>query len=197
MNYSEAKTYIITRLRAELDPRLTYHGVHHTLDVLNVTEQLARECNVSERETVLLKTAALFHDSGFLTTRVEHEAAGCDLVREVLPRFAYTGRQIEQICGMIMATKIPQNPQNYLEDILADADLDYLGRDDFYVIGDTLFDELKTFGVIETEEQWNRIQIGFLKGHGFFTAYNRQHRQPKKLRHLAEIEKIVAGYEAI
>ena len=58
----------------------------------------------------------------------------------------------EQICGMIMATKIPQSPKNYLEQILCDADLDYLGRDDFYDIGGTLFKELKTYNVLDTEE---------------------------------------------
>ena len=30
-----------------------------------------------------------------------------------------------------MATKIPQKPQNHYEEVLSDADLDYLGRDDF------------------------------------------------------------------
>lgn len=194
MQYTAVKKFILQKLEEELSPHLTYHGLHHTLDVLKVTEKLCEKLHISEHNTILLKTAALFHDSGFTVSSTEHEKLGCELVRKHLPEFAYSEEQIEKICGMIMATKIPQSPQNHLEDILADADLDYLGRDDFYSIGNTLFTELKYFGIVKTEEDWNRIQISFLKGHGFFTSYNKAHRQPKKKAHLAEIEEIVAGY---
>ena len=63
---------------------------------------------------------------------------------------------------MIMATKIPQSPRNGLEEIICDADLDYLGRDDFYEIGATLFEELKAYNVLQNEREWNRIQVKFL-----------------------------------
>lgn len=195
MRYAAAKKFILAKLTEELSPRLTYHGLHHTLDVLKVTKELCTHLNISKRDTKLLKTAALFHDSGFTVSGQNHEEIGCNIAREHLPRFNYAEDDIEKICGMIMATKIPQTPHTPLEEVLADADLDYLGRDDFYSIGTTLFAELKDSGIVRTEEDWNRIQIRFLRGHGFFTPYNIKHRQPKKLQHLAEIEAIVAQYE--
>lgn len=54
-----------------------------------------------------------------------HEFEGCLIARTALPGFGYTGEDI-MICGMIMATKIPQSPTNILEEIICDADLDYL-----------------------------------------------------------------------
>ena len=65
------------------------------------------------------------------------------MAREILPAYGLTRDQIDTICGMIMATRIPQSPSNQLERILCDADLDYLGRDDFYEIGGRLFEELR------------------------------------------------------
>ena len=37
---------------------------------------------------------------------------------------------------LILATKVPQKPKNKLEKIICDADLDYLGREDFDNISD-------------------------------------------------------------
>ena len=169
MNYHAAKAFILDKLEQELSDQLTYHGLHHTLDVLYVTSELCYLEKISPYETLLLKTAALFHDSGFTVNNVEHEKLGCDIARKWLPQYGYTKIEIERICGMIMATKIPQSPQNFLEKIICDADLDYLGRDDFYEIGSTLFQELKAYNILTSEKDWNRLQVSFLENHTFFT----------------------------
>lgn len=194
MNYYEVKAFIIGKLEKELSEKLTYHGLHHTLDVLEVTEELCQLENIGEEDSILLKTAALFHDSGFTISNKEHEKLGCQIAQEHLPHFSYTPLQIQQICGMIMATKVPQTPKTFLEKILCDADLDYLGRDDFYSIGGTLFEELKAFGVLQTEEQWNRLQIKFLAAHHFWTETTIDRRQVRKQLYLKELKTLVATY---
>jgi len=195
MDYPAAKAFILGKLERGLSKDLYYHGLHHTLDVLNVTIQLCASENISPYETVLLKTAALYHDSGFLTNNTNHEKHGCEIVRKHLLQFHYSPKEIEKICGMIMATKIPQSPKNILEEIICDADLDYLGRNDFETIGNTLFKELKAYKVLSTEEQWNRMQVSFLQGHTFFTQTNKKTRDPVKQKHLQGLKEIVAGYE--
>lgn len=194
MNYLAAKAYIINRLDRELAPDLYYHGKHHTLDVLGITEKLCEIEGVNTKDRTLLKTAALYHDAGFVITNVEHEKIGCEIVKAHLPWFGYSKESIEAICGMIMATRIPQTPHTPLEEILCDADLDYLGRNDFYTIGRSLFEELKAYNVLQTEEAWNRLQVNFLKAHQFFTATNRKTREPRKQEYLAQLEKIVENY---
>ena len=196
MNYQAAKAYILGRLKADLSERLTYHSLYHTLDVLQVTGELCQLENITDHETTLLKTAALYHDSGFLISNKNHEQLGCGIARHALTRFGYTLEEIDRICGMIMATKVPQNPHNRLEEILCDADLDYLGRDDFERIGTTLFEELKYYNILETELAWNKMQIGFLNAHTFFTATNKARREAQKQIHLQALEAWVAAVAA-
>ncbi len=191
MDYSASKNYILEKLDKELSPDLYYHGLHHTLDVLDAAEFICKEENINEHDTILLKTAALFHDAGFLRNNLNHEVLGCDIVRESLPEFGYSKTAIEHICGMIMSTKIPQSPKNKLEQIICDADLDYLGRDDFKKIGDTLFEELKAYHYLKTREEWDEMQINFLEKHTFFTESSRIKRQPKKATHLANLKEKV------
>lgn len=195
MNYHAAKAYILDRLGHQLDENLTYHSLSHTLDVLNITEELCLLEKISVYETMLLKTAALFHDSGFLINNKNHEELGCGIVREVLPRYDYTEIAIQKICDMIMATKIPQSPKNNLEKIICDADLDYLGRDDFYKIGNKLFQELKTYHVLSTETDWNQLQVKFIGAHHFFTTTNRTRREPKKQQHLKALKNWLLAHE--
>ena len=192
MDYTAAKDFILDKLNDELSDQLYYHGVHHTLDVLKVTAELCAMLDVDAYETTLLKTAALFHDSGFTISSDDHELYGCEIAREHLPRFGYTTEEIERICGMIMATKIPQSPTNQLEEIICDADLDYLGRPDFYDIGETLYAELKAFDRIKSENQWNRIQVSFLESHAFFTPVNIERRHPQKMEYLADLRQLIS-----
>ncbi len=195
MDYRAAKQFILNRLRRELSPELHYHGLHHTMDVLRMAGHICESEGVNGRELTLVKTAALFHDAGFVKNKHNgHEHEGCLIVRDCLPGFAYLPEDIEVICGMIMATKIPQSPKSHLEDILCDADLDYLGREDFHVIGRSLFEELKSYQILEEEQTWNRLQVSFLSAHRFHTRTNKLVRDPVKLRHLEALKALVATY---
>lgn len=185
MNLADAEQFITSILASELSPTLYYHGLHHVLDVVEAADRLARAEGITDVESLdLLKTAALFHDVGFLSTYTGHEEVGCDYVRATLPRFGYDSAQIDVICGMIMATRIPQAPQTKLEEILCDADLDYLGRDDFGPIARSLYNELKARAVVADELAWNRIQVGFLGSHHYWTPTAIITRQVVKEQHL-------------
>lgn len=188
MNFFSAKSFILNELDA-LSPALTYHGKHHTLDVFAVAEQLCLSEKVSENDTLHVLTAALLHDIGFLRHYRDHELHSCNFAQEVLPNFGYTEGSIKKICNLIKATKIPQSPKNLLERMLCDADLDYLGRADFYTIGQTLFEEMRVLKMIETEDEWNALQIRFLENHAYFTASNQRERTVLKEKHLAQLRR--------
>jgi len=197
MDYLGAKAYILKRLEEELPPNLFYHGPHHTKDVLQATTELCNLEQIDPHHTTLLKTAALYHDAGFLYCMEGHEEASCHIVKQQLQHFQYKAEDIDAICGMIMATKIPQTPNDAYEAILCDADLDYLGREDFYPIAQSLFEELKAYEILTEESLWNKIQVDFLSKHRYFTATNRNRRIAKKSIFLEELKKIVAGHEKI
>lgn len=192
MEFEKVKEMMLKMLQDELPQHLSYHSVSHVNDVLEATVRIATSENISGDDLALLKTAAVFHDSGFLQGAQEHEWKSCEIAKEHLPKYSYTEQQIEQICGMIMATKIPQLPKTHLEEILADADLDYLGRDDFFTIGNRLYDELSMFGIVNTADDWNNLQIRFLEKHHYFTKTAIESRKDQKDKHLAYLKSEIA-----
>lgn len=197
INYRNAEKYIVKRLAGDLPDGLFYHGIHHTKDVCEAVERIAIWEGVKGEELYLLKTAALYHDAGFIDSYESNEPIGARLAKEMLPSFGYTQPQIEQVIELIEATKIPQNPQNHLEEIMCDADLDYLGRGDFYPIAETLRQELIKFGKIGTDEKtWVEMNIGFLGMHKYFTQSARQRREPFKQERIAELKKKLTKLEA-
>ncbi|SDL71063.1 HD domain-containing protein [Chryseobacterium taihuense] len=184
MEYEKIKKIILQKLKENLPEHLSYHSVLHVKDVIDAVQKIAVSEGISGEDMVLLKTAALFHDTGFLYGAKDHEEKSCEIAQEYLPDYGYSDSQIQKINGMIMATKIPQSPNNHLEQIMADADLDYLGREDFFTIGDKLFEELTMFGIVNSERDWNLLQEKFLESHHFFTETAIKTRNQKKQENL-------------
>ncbi|AYN02012.1 HD domain-containing protein [Chryseobacterium sp. 3008163] len=194
MEYEKLNKIILKRLKENLPEHLSYHSVMHVKDVIDSVEKIARSEKVNDEDLVLLKTAALFHDTGFLYGSKNHEEKSCEIAEEYLSEYGFSEPQTEKIKGMIMATKIPQTPHNHLEQILADADLDYLGRDDFFVIGDKLFEELSMFGIVNSERDWNLLQEKFLESHHYFTQTTINNRKQKKQENLNIIKTKLKNY---
>ena len=193
MDYNSAKSYIIERLEKELPKSLYYHSVQHTLDVAKATELYAKLENVNNEETILLITASLFHDSGFLIRYASHEEFSIQIVTDVLPIYNYSSKQIEIISKIIYATKSTQIPENILEKILCDSDLDYLGCDDFFMKGIRLKREKNEHGFPTTLKDWYIQEYKFLLKHGYYTKSAIELRQKKKMMHLAQIKELLKG----
>jgi hypothetical protein len=116
------------------------------------------------------------------------------MARKDLPVLGFTKEEIDEICGMIMSTHLPQNPLTLAEKIIADADLDYLGREDFYTTGETLFREFRIFLGVKDENEWNEIQLRFLRNHSYHTDYSQRVRAGEKAKRMKEIEALVHAH---
>ena len=191
MDFEGAKKYTLNRLRSELSDKLYYHSVDHTLDVLDAATQLAEMENVNGYDKVLLKTGALFHDLGFIETYDGHEDASIRMAKKVLPDYGYSMDDIKVIEGLIRSTVIPQTPKTHLEQIMADADLDYVGRDDLFVIGQRLQYEWQLHGKISSLREWHEKQLQFLKAHNYFTKSARKLREERKQENIKELETLM------
>jgi predicted metal-dependent HD superfamily phosphohydrolase len=188
MDFSALKTYILERLTNELPGNLFYHTVDHTLDVLDAVKHISSSENITKTETMLLKTAAVMHDFGFIIQYTCNEIVACKFADEILPSFNYSGKDIKIINAMIMATKIPQTPQNNLEKIICDADLDYLGRPDFFPISEKLRKELAANGKKFSDKEWLQFEINFIEKHNFFTETAHKLRHSQKIQHLSDLK---------
>ncbi len=171
-----------------LSINLTYHNLDHTLDVTEQSERIATAEGVSDKKEIfLLKVAALYHDTGFLRTYANHEEASCTIFLEESDRFGFTLEEKNLITGLIMATKLPQTPATLLQKVICDADLDYLGRSDFFEIGDGLRREFLKYGIIKTNEEWDKLQVKFLTNHKYHTQTSRQLRESFKQENIAKL----------
>ena len=193
--YSQSKfdffglnSFAINFLKNNLPSKLYYHGVHHTQDVFQSLDEICFYEKVKPDEYFLLKTAVLFHDMGYIDQYKNNENLGVKYAEQTLPKFNFSKTQIRKISKLILATKVPQNPSNKLEKIICDADLDYLGRADFFEISDSFFKELKGYKFLKTKSQWDKLQVAFFETHSYFTHFSQNNRTKLKQKHLKLIK---------
>lgn len=189
MEFQEAKAFVLKLLGTELPHNLFYHGLHHTVDVCNAVDELAVAENVTGESLTLLRTAAVFHDSGFTRQYLNNEPVAVAIAEKHLPSFNYSKEQIAIISRIILSTSVPQKPGNHMEEIMCDADLDYLGRSDFFRISETLKKEWLAYGIVSSEEEYNLKQVRFFGDHKYFTKTAKALREPTKQSHLIELKK--------
>ena len=170
-----------------------YHNVKHTVDVVTEVELIGWAEGCSDEEILLLKTAALFHDTGITVSFDNHELKGAEYARKILPDYNYSAEQIDRICSIIMATRLPPKPADLLEEIICDSDLDYLGRSDFIPVSNTLFEELKAQNKMKDLNEWNKMQVKFISGHQYFTKTARSLREVNKKLQIERIQSLITG----
>lgn len=191
IQFTDIQETILDKLEKELPDYLYYHNVKHTVDVVTEVELIGWGEGCSDEEILLLKTAGLFHDAGHTVAYDNHEFYGTELVRQMLPKYNYSPDQIDRICSIIMATKLPPRPTNLLENIICDSDLDYLGRSDFIPVSNTLYEELKAQNKMGSLNDWNKIQVKFISGHQYFTSTARSLREVNKQLQIERIQSLI------
>ena len=188
VNLKPIHQHVVAMLHEGLPHKLSYHHIHHTLDVTEQCLVIAKEEGITDEQTLFeLQVAALYHDTGFMYVYTNHEERGCVLAREQLPGFGLNESEINNICELIMATKVPQMPHNHLQQIICDADLDYLGRPDFFETGNNLRLELIAFNFITDEHDWDERQLQFIQSHHYFTQTSRNKREPEKKKFIEQL----------
>ena len=192
MNFLGAKNYIVNRLQKELSPNLYFHSLDHSLDVLHSACRLNCMEELSENDSVLIETAAIYHDSGMIITYLNHEAASAKLAKEVLLQYEYSPQEIEVIESLIMVTTMPQSANTKLEKIICDADLDALGREDFFITSFQLQLEWKLYGIMNsTLAEWIRFEIDFMEKHHYFTSSAIKLREGQKQKNIQTFKELL------
>lgn len=186
--YPEVCHKIMDDLSEKLPGYLTYHCLDHIIDVANVCDHYIEHYMVTDSVAKLIRIAAVGHDYGYIYCSKDHEERSILELRPMLTD--YSEREIAVINGMIRATKVPQQPKNIYEEIMADSDLDYLGRTDYPELSHGLYKELTHFGVISTDSQWLEIQIKFLENHKFHTDWAKKNRTDGKQQVLQGLKKL-------
>ena len=190
---ADVEDYMLTLLEKNLPKNLYYHNLKHTLDVYTQVELIGRNEGVCDADMLLLRTAALFHDAGHIVDYKTHEEMGVKMAYEILPRYEYSEQQIERIAQLIMATKMPVHPQNLLEEVICDADSDYLGRPDYLPVAENLYEELRERGMIGEKLDWVNLQLRYMSAHQYYTKTARALREVNKQLQLQKLHAIREG----
>ncbi len=191
VQFTDIQEIILEKLEKGLPSYLYYHNVKHTVDVVTEVELIGWAEGLDDEEILLLKTAALFHDAGHIVGYDDHEYQGTLMAKEFLPDYGYSEKQINRICDIIMATRMPPKPKDLLQEIICDSDLDYLGRSDMIPVSNTLYRELKEQNKIGTLKEWNTLQLKFLSGHQYFTKTAQALREVNKRTQIDRIRKLI------
>ncbi len=180
---------IIEQLNKKLPNYLSYHSIDHIIDVANVCNDYIEYYDIPEEKAKLLRIAAICHDYGFIESTLDHEERGIVALQGLLTPIL-NKEEVETINGMIRATKVPQEPKTFYEEILADADLDYLGRKDYDEISAKLFKEYLHLGIVSNKIEWLDLQIRFLENHKFHTDYAKKNRERLKTKKIKELKSL-------
>ena len=189
IDFEQMRENTLNRLKSLLPENIYYHDLPHTLNVEKAAIRYAKLEGVDPNSLLLLRTAVLFHDAGFIMKYDHNEDFGVSMAQANLPKFGYSESQIEVISKIINATKQSVSPTSLLEKIMCDADHDYLGRPDYHVIAKKLRAELSDFETSFTDEEWIEYQIQFLENvHQYYTETAKNIREEGKKARIAELK---------
>lgn len=162
MDFEQARKVILNNLKSQLPDELEYHDLRHTLNTEKSAMRLANLEGIKGEDLILLRTAVLFHDAGYILSTDGNEQQAIDLMKRTLPKFGYSENQIIRIEQIIRSTMRGVTPTNLLEMIICDADHDYLGRADYHHIASRLRRELENYGRKMTDAEWIEYQLNYL-----------------------------------
>ncbi len=192
MNYElieKVKEYVLWLLQTKIPSNNVYHDVDHTRNVAESAEIIGRASNISDEELEIVVLAAWFHDLGYIEKVDGHEQLSAKYAEEFLLKENYPLEKIERVKGCILATKVPQKPNNLLEEIICDADLSHLGKKSFKDRNDLFREEFEYyFGRQLSDVDWLKKSIDFLNEHKFFTEFARKEYNAQKDKNIARLK---------
>jgi len=187
---NDAQVLVTDLLTSKLSKSIRFHTLQHTQEVVAACEKLADSMQLPDEDRFALAIAAWFHDTGYTSGNAkDHETVSIQLATDFLNAHAASDDLRNKVIGCINATRIPQSPMTPMERIICDADLFHLGTDNFKEKSNLLRDEFRDFsGKDVSKKDWRNINIRFLEGHQYFTAYGKEKLQPVKEKHLAKLK---------
>lgn len=185
-----AQAYVTRQYESHPDPVLVYHNLAHTSQVVQAADQISAYYRLSDSDHLIVMLAAWFHDMGYLEgERTRHEAAGAEAVIAFAKGQGLPDATGRAAADCVLATRIPQQPNNLLGQIVCDADLFHLGSKEFSKRNKLLRSEAElAAGKKISSVEWTRTSIQFLESHQYHTAYCRTLLNPQKEDNLEKLK---------
>ena len=192
--------YIRELFKDELPDAIKYHDANHTLHptkgVVAVASKIAIAEKISEHDREMLITAAYFHDTGYIRAYEKNEPIAARMAGRILKLIGYLPDEIEKIQQMILATDLSRNPETHVEMILCDADLDHLGRDDFFILDQKLREGRQARGLdVSDDLNWYEGTLKLIENVEYYTEYQKKQREKGKQKNLNKLLKKIETFK--
>jgi len=184
---NKAKKYV-NKLLVPLEQHY-YHSYNHAIEVMDRSIYLAKKEWLSEEDIEMLWLAWLFHDTWFIIQYDKNEPIWAKIASNYLKSILYPEDKIKIIERLILATDPDyKNAIDIYENIIKDADMDNLGRDDFAERANSLKKELEVIKEIKIKDpEWNHWLIDLLKEHQYKAFTQKAERDTKKDENLKKM----------
>lgn len=185
----KAKKYV-NKLLVPLEQHY-YHSYNHAIEVMDRATYLAKKEKLNDEQIEILALAWLFHDTWFIIQYDNNEEIWAKIAQNFLKWILYPPYKIQKIEDLIIATKPSYTrPINICEKIIKDADLDNLGRYDFFERWNSLKKEIEIIKNIKIKDpDWVHWSIELLKEHNYQTITQKLEREKIKQKNLKKLIK--------
>lgn len=178
-----------------LPRQFVYHNLEHTSDVAKAARIIGDVSRLTDDQLDTVLIAAWLHDIGYVDGWNEHEQRSAATASTLLKEWGASAKKVDDVTRTILATRMPQNPQDIMGEVLCDADLHHLAMDKLKQCSENLRKELSTVKDVEfkSEEDWLKYNLNFLKKHAYFTEYGKTVLQPLKKQNAKKLKKELKG----
>ena len=186
----EAGNYITKLMADKLPDRYEYHSIDHVRYVVDNSEFIGNKSGMNEEEINVVKFCAWFHDIGFIIAPENNEEESAKIAAEFLTSKGVDDTIITHVKNCILATCIPQQPNDLVSRVLCDADLRHLSEEDYFERIEKLRKEMIIIsGEKISKRKFHLMSVKFFQEHEYHTDFAKKELRPKKDNNLQLIQK--------
>ena len=187
---AEAEQYVKAFFDKNISPDYVFHNFPHTETVVESVKEIGQGFQLPERDLTILQLAAWFHDLGYDKGPAQHEERSVAYAKAFLEERKFPEKDMQTVANCILATKVPQHPDNVLEEILCDADMSHLGKESYWDrCGRIRQEVLVTQQMIMSEQEWVDFELNFMLQHRYHTQVATELYDERKQKHIRQLYK--------
>ena len=193
---SESRAYVSTLLSTQLDPKVTFHTIDHTQNVVNAVSKMSEFYKLNPLESTILITSAWFHDTGHIKQCKGHEEISKNILRDFFRNKKVSQLFIEKCCQCIDATQMGSEPKSHLDAIINDADFFHITMPNYWIITEQLKQEIEYLNKTHiNNKDWYEGNLQFLDSLQFSTNYYNQEFHGIKDQRILENKMILKDFD--
>lgn len=188
------RNYVRTLLDEKLPKGMYFHNLKHTEDVVMAAYEIGSQSLLTAQEQTIVTVAAWLHDTGYCFEYKGHEEASMAIAGTFLRQEGCDYSFTDKVMECIAATRMPQQPQTLLEQVLCDADMFHLASPFYFDYAARLQQEWATaLGQNINDRDWMNGNLDILTGSGYFTTYGKQVLQEGRTRNVQAVKMKLQG----